>query len=297
LRKLISDPQLIPGIIDDIELSKISESSFLLRPNSVEVDDLARSIKQKGLLQPIIVRTKKVGFEIVAGNRRYMACKILGWRKITCHIVELGDKEAYEVSLVENVQRKTLSPLEEAGAFKAYVSDFGWGGVSELATRLGRSQSYITKRIKLLTLPSDILNSISESEITTSIAEELSFIRDKSKQSSLAELISKRHLSIRDARELLKNENEKDIESVKNFPFQQIQEIDHSEKVERALDRTIVLLKMSMSILGSIIESTEDDWVIHELLMQHNNMLHSQIDLLIKHKRKYSYKIPVLVYQ
>jgi ParB family chromosome partitioning protein len=297
LRKLISDPQLIPGIIDDIEVSKIRESSFPLRPSSVEVDELASSIKQKGLLQPIIVRPKKEQFEIVAGNRRYIAFKALGWKKITCHVVELGDKDAYEVSLVENVQRKTLSPLEEAEAFKAYVSDFGWGGVSDLAIRLGRSASYVTKRIKLLNLPSDVLDSISESGITASLAEELSFIKDKAKQSKLAEMISKRHLSIREIRELSKAEEEEDLECSKDYSFQQTQGMDHIQKVQRAMDKTIILLKMTMNRLGPIIENTEDDWVIHEILMQHNSMLHRQIDLLIKHKRKYSYKVPVLVYE
>ena len=295
MHKLISHPQLIPGIMEDIDVSKIIESRFPLRPSSVEVDELASSIKQKGLLQPIIVRPSNEQFEIVAGNRRYVAIKSLGCRKITCHIVELGDKEAYEVSLIENVQRKTLSPLEEAEAFKGYVSDFGWGGVSDLATRLGRSTSYVTKRIKLLNLPSDVLDSISESGIATSLAEELSFIKDKSKQSKLAELISKRHLSIREVRELSKKEE--DLECSQDYPFQQPEGMDHSQKVQRALDKTIVLLKMTMNRLGPIIENIDDDWVIHEILMQHNSMLHTQIDLLIKHKHKYNFKVPVLMYE
>jgi len=66
-----------------------------------------------------------VYFEVVAGNRRYCACKDLGWKKIACHILELDDKQAFEVSLIENIQRKTISPLDEATAFKDYASDFG----------------------------------------------------------------------------------------------------------------------------------------------------------------------------
>ena len=109
----------------------------------------------------------------------------MGWRKITCHVVELDDKEAFEVSLTENVQRKTLNPLEEARAFKTYVSDFGWGGASDLAIRLGKSASYVTKRIRLLELPTDVLDSITDSVIGTSVAEELCSVKDKSKQSEL----------------------------------------------------------------------------------------------------------------
>ena len=106
------------------------------------VEDLADSIKKIGLLQPIVVRTTEgsEGFEIVAGNRRYSACRQLGWRKITCHIVELDDKGAFEIALAENVQRQTLNPVEEGLAFRKYVNEFGWGGVSELAQKISESQ-------------------------------------------------------------------------------------------------------------------------------------------------------------
>jgi len=230
LRKLTSDPQLVPGIIEDIEIYRIREPSFPLRLKHSELNQLASSIKQKGLLQPIIVRSKEAQFEIVAGNRRYNACKMLGWRKITCHVVELGDKEAFEVSLTENVQRKTLSSLEEAQAFKTYVSDFGWGGVSDLGIRLGKSASYITKRIRLLELPSDVLDSISESVIGTSVAEELCSIKDKSKQSELAELISRRHLSVKETREMLKVDDDcddDDAECGNTYSLYQTQEPDN----------------------------------------------------------------------
>ena len=75
-----------------------------------------------------------------------MACEILRWRKIPCHIVELDDKRAFEYSLVENIQRQTLSVIEEAEAFKVYVADFGWGGVSELARKIGKSPSLYHKK-------------------------------------------------------------------------------------------------------------------------------------------------------
>jgi ParB family chromosome partitioning protein len=74
----------------------------------------------------------------------------LGWRKIISHIVELTDKEAFEITLTENVQKKTLNPIDEALAYKRYIKDYGWGGMSELARKLGKSVSYISKRINLL---------------------------------------------------------------------------------------------------------------------------------------------------
>jgi ParB family chromosome partitioning protein len=77
-----------------------------------------------------VVRPANDRFEIVAGNRRYKACQSLKWKKIACHIFDLDDKHAFEFSIIENVQRQTLSVLEERQAYKMYVADFGWGGVS-----------------------------------------------------------------------------------------------------------------------------------------------------------------------
>lgn len=86
-------------------------------------------------------------YEVVADNRRFAATK-LGLRKISCHLIDLSDKEAYELVLVENVQHKTLNPIEEAIAFGRYVESHGWGGVTNLARRIGRSQEFVTRRIQ-----------------------------------------------------------------------------------------------------------------------------------------------------
>jgi ParB family transcriptional regulator, chromosome partitioning protein len=77
--------------------------------------------------------------------------------RIACHIIEVDDKEAFEISLIENIQRKRISPIDEAKAFKLYISDFGWDGVSDLASKIGKSVSYTSKRISLLDLPKDVL--------------------------------------------------------------------------------------------------------------------------------------------
>lgn len=285
-----SNSLLIHGIIDDIDIHKIKDSTNSIRHNlDVEEDDeLAISIKQNGLLQPIVIRPKQINFEIVAGSRRLLACKKLGWKKITCHVIEVDDKAAYEISLSENVQRKTLSPIEEARAFKAYVTDFGYGGISELASRIGKSPSYITKRIRLLSLHSDILDSITNSVIHTSTAEELSYVKDKSKQQKLASLISEGRLSIKETRGLLKNIDKEPI----NICLEHQSEVgaDHIQKRLDVLNKSIIVLRIAMNRLGTIIETIENDWIFKEILMQHKNMINNQIDLLIKEKRKFKYK-------
>jgi len=121
------------GSIEDIETSDLAPGQNTLRSTIESVHELALSIKQNGLLQPIVVRATDKHFEIIAGNRRFKACKMLGLKKISCHIVELDDKSAFEISLIENVQRRSLNPVEEGLAFKRYVHEFGWGGISQLA--------------------------------------------------------------------------------------------------------------------------------------------------------------------
>ena len=117
------------GSVEDIAISDMVPPANSLRTSMNGIEQLAESIKKIGLLQPIVVRINSLGsFEVVAGNRRFKACKSLGWKKIPCHVVELDDKEAFEISLVENIHRKSLSPIEEAYAFKSYVKELGWGG-------------------------------------------------------------------------------------------------------------------------------------------------------------------------
>jgi ParB family transcriptional regulator, chromosome partitioning protein len=269
-----------PGSIKDVDISKIRQSKNI-RLKVFDSDELAKSIKHRGLLQPILVRTMDGYFEVVAGNRRYCACKAIGWKKIPCHIIELDDKEAFEISLIENIQRKTLSALDEATAFKAYVSDFGWGGVSDLSSKIGKSLSYVTKRIKLLDLPPDVLHSIMTRRLDTSMAEELFSVKDGNKQSELANLIAERRLSLRMTRKLLKDEANVATDLVYRNDC-----IDHIKMAERSFDKSITAIRIAMNNLGEIINGVEHDWIIHEILMQHKNMLHTQIDLLLKEKKK-----------
>jgi ParB family transcriptional regulator, chromosome partitioning protein len=286
--RVYSTSPLILGIIEDIPADLIRPFEYNYRYDTGDLDDLCRSIREKGLLQPILVRNKEEAYyEIIAGHRRYQACKKIGWRKIICHIVELEDKDAFEVSLIENVQRKTLNPIEEAHAYKKYVLNFGWGGISDLASRIGKSISYIDKRVRLLGLPSEVVDAISKSSVLPSTAEELLSIRNKNKQSELANLAHANGLSSRDVRELIKNVKRNtvyDYDGNKGAFEVKIRNLD--EKTQRSFDKSIIALRIAMNKLSSIIGELEENWIIYEILMQHKNMLHHQIDVLIKEKMK-----------
>lgn len=280
---MFSDNIVSSGVIEELPISEIKLPINPLR-SLQELDELSISIAQKGLLQPIIVRTvyNKSSYEIVAGCRRYLACKMIGRRKIACQITNLDDKEAFEVSIIENVQRKTLAIMDEAKAFKTYVSNYGWGGISELAAKLGKSISYVTKRIMLLNLPKEVRDSIIERTLSPSIAEELIYVQKNEDKSKLAKLILNRHLTIKNVRKLVMEiDNDKMTDTV--FVNHNVQD---KVRKQRSFDKTIIILRIAMNRLSNIIDEFEDDWVTHEMLMQHKRRLHEQIDILIKQRKK-----------
>jgi ParB family transcriptional regulator, chromosome partitioning protein len=279
---MLYDTSRLFGVVEDINISDIQLSPYNFRSSTdIKIGEIANSIIQHGLLQPIIVRAAKDHFEIIAGSRRYLACKSLGRKKIACHVVELDDREMFEVSLIENIQRKSLTPLEEATVFKIYVSDNGWGSIADLSSKLGKSTSYITKRISLLNLPDDVMGSIRNSSLKPSVAEELLPIKDSNKQSQLGSLIVKRHLSINKVRDLLKNDSLYDGSSDRSNLRREL----------RGFTNSIIALKIAMNRLGAIIEDEEENWLVYEFLMQQKRMLNNQIDIVMKAKKKYAKQI------
>ena len=285
MQKIHSTSNSIIGLLDNIDISQIKPFKYSYRRNNSEdLHELCYSIKEKGLLHPIIVRMIEGGYEIVAGTRRYNACKILGWRKIFCQVVELEDKDAFEVSLIENIHSKNLNSIEEARAFQDYVTNYGWGGISELATRLGKSVSYVDKRIRLLDLPPDVLESLSKGSLSVSIGDELLPLKEKEQQSKLAELIKKRKLSSRQVRRL-KSEMKSSGNPYDVLDFQ-TKIIDIDAKTQKSFDKAIIAIRVAMNKLASVINDVEDNWTVYEILLQHKNMLNNQIDILYKEKKK-----------
>ncbi len=270
------------GEIENILIADIRVPSNNLRiSNSLNIEKIANSIRQHGLLQPLVVKPKSDHFEIVAGYRRFLACKSLHWKKIPCHIVNLDDMQTFEVAMVENIRRKSFTPLEEANAFKIYVSDKGWGGVTELSNKIGRSPSSIIRRIGLLDLPKDVLDSIKRSELSPSTAVELFRVKDPLKQSHLAKLVARQHLTTKRVRRIVNNDmilnNQQDT-------------VIRSQL--RAFDKSIIALRVALNKIVTIMdEENKDNILIQELLLHQRNVLHNQIGILLKCKKKYEKKI------
>ncbi len=272
------------GSTYEINISDIFQSLNPLRNDYNNIAELADSIAKIGLLSPILVRTTVNNkLEVVAGNRRFKACKSLGWKKIVCHIVELDDKSAFEASIIENVQRKTLNIIEEGLAFKKYVKEFGWGGASELARKLSKSPSYVSKRMKILELPNDVLQLLSESEITASAGEELLSIKERDKQSKFATIAFHQSIPSKSLRRLIKDDKSRIGHWPVSFPHSE----QENEKTLKAFDNSIISLRIAMNRIASITEKIEDRWIIREILMNHKNAISSQIDLLIRERKKF----------
>jgi ParB family chromosome partitioning protein len=291
--KLISTTTKLPGIIEDVDMSKIIECRIRIRENDLdELDGLAQSISEHGLLNAIVVRSREDSrYEIVAGNRRFMACKILGHRKIASHVMELDDKSAFEISLMENIQRKTIHPMEEASAFHKYITEYGWGGATELSQKIGKSVSYVTKRIRLLELPQEVVQSIYSEGIKTSAAEELLTISDKDEQTKIAKIITDNNLSVKKIRGILSSKkNLGEGESSWLFSSSQNEYDYRIDKYEKTLDKSITILRIAMTRLSHIAsdmsEEHDENWLLSDIIMYHKSQLHQQIDLLIKQKYK-----------
>jgi ParB family chromosome partitioning protein len=271
--------------LEELEIHAIRPPKYSLRSDLGMLEELMSSIGEKGLLEPVVVRPVGDGFEVVAGCRRLEACRRLGWRKIPCHIIELDDREAYEASLIENLQHETLDPIEEAKAFKRYVDEYGWGGMSELARRIGKSVQYVSARIKLLSLPQEVQDKISRRhEIFPSVAQELLNL-DEEEAKKVTELIVERRVTRSEVRTMVRRVRE-GRELDPPYPWQVSSNTERGSRgVERALNRCIAALKICLYRVNEAVEDVED-WQMKEILWQHREGLNRQIDSLIRLKKK-----------
>lgn len=166
-------------------------------------EELKRSIAQKGLMQPIIVRPAEGGrFQIMGGERRFLACKQLGHDKIQAHVVQASDQEALETTIVENLLREDLNPLEQAQAFGRLASQFGHQH-EDIALRTGKSRSSVTNYLRLLRLPEDIQQALADGRLTMGHAKALLTLGDPATISELAAKVIAQEISVRKTEELV----------------------------------------------------------------------------------------------
>ena len=166
--------------------------------------ELSESIKQYGLLQPILVQDRKDYYEIIAGERRWRAAKLAGLKQVPVIIKNLTDQEIVEISLIENIQRENLNPIEEAQAYKRLLNEFHLKQ-DEVAERVSKSRTAVTNSMRLLKLSDDVQRMVIDEMITTGHARALLGVEDPAEQYNHAQRIFDEKLSVREVEKIVKN--------------------------------------------------------------------------------------------
>ncbi len=187
-----------------VKISDLRKNPYQPRKifNEAALDELAESIKQHGVFQPIIVKKSIKGYEIIAGERRVKASEKAGILEVPAIVRDFTDDEMMEVALLENLQRENLTPIEEAEAYKNLIEKLELTQ-EKLAERLGKSRTYITNSLGILTLPEEVKNLVNEKKLTMGHAKCLSKLEDKLQIKELTDKVLTENLSVRDLEKLI----------------------------------------------------------------------------------------------
>lgn len=222
--------------------------------------ELAESIKQFGLLQPILVQDRKSYYEIIAGERRWRAAKLAGLKEVPVIIRNLTEQEIVEISLIENIQREDLNPIEEAQAYKRLLTEFNLKQ-DEVAERVSKSRTAVTNSMRLLKLNDEVQQMIINDMISTGHARALISIEDMDKQYTIAQKIFDEKLSVRDVEKLVKDlsKPEKQKKIVQTDKSLEVIYQDIEEKLKQALGT-----KVSISSKGDGAGKMEIEFYSHD---------------------------------
>ena len=201
------------------------------------LSELAESISKHGLLQPLLVRPLPLGgYQIVAGERRYRACRMAGITEVPVIIRELGDTETMEIALIENLQREDLTPIEEALGYKVLIDEHGFSQ-EDVAQSVGRSRPAIANSLRLLKLPQSILDLVSDGKISAGHARALLTLEDEKLMQELAEEIIKKDLSVRQVEKICKQKPKPEKEEMpeKKPSFYSMVELALNESLGRKI--------------------------------------------------------------
>jgi len=165
--------------------------------------ELVASIRENGVLQPVLVRRTEEGYQLVAGERRFVACKLAGLREVPVVVRKVSDRQMVELALVENLQREDLNPIDEARAYKRLQDEFSLTQ-EEIAERVGKDRASVANQIRLLQLPREIKDYVSRGTLSAGHGRALLAIEDPAKQLELGQAVASRGLSVRETERLTK---------------------------------------------------------------------------------------------
>lgn len=210
-----------------MKLQNINLDKIITNPNQPrkyfseeKMEELKESIKNNGLIQPIIVRKLENivqnKYEIIAGERRYRACKSLGFKSVQCVVIQAGDSKSYEFSVLENIQRENLNPIEEAESYVMLMEVYGYTQ-ENMAQKLGKTRSAISNKIRLLKLPEAIKSYVRTGELSYGHARTLLGLKDNFEIEKIVKKIIKKSYTVRDVEKIVKKYNEFQDNEVKIF--------------------------------------------------------------------------------
>ena len=202
------EKEIIEVALDDIIPNRF-QPRLTFDENSL--NELASSIKEHGIIQPLVLRKVGDKYEIIAGERRYKAAYIAGLTKVPAVIIDLNDNESAEVAIVENIQRRDLSPIEEAKSYKKLL-DRGYLTQDQLASRMGKAQATVSNKLRLLNLDDSVQDALLNNKISERHARSLLKIEDKERQKEVLNEIINKKLNVRDTEKLV-NEETKNVDN------------------------------------------------------------------------------------
>ncbi len=187
----------------NIPISKIKTNKYQprLEFNKEKLEELMSSIKEKGVVQPVLVRKAGDGYELIAGERRLRAVTSLGIDRIPAIVKDVADIDLLEISLIENIQREELNPMEEASAFQKFIDDFNFTQ-EKIATAIGKDRSTVANTLRLLGLPKKIREYVSGGSITAGHAKAILSLPTENEQLRVCSLVVKKGLSVRETESL-----------------------------------------------------------------------------------------------
>ena len=250
LDSLITDKVNKPGAAKDTSLTPTEDQAVMVPINKVEPNkeqprkhfnedallELSESIKQMGIIQPIVVQNRNSYYEIIAGERRWRAAKQAGLKKIPVIIKNYTEQEIVEISLIENIQREDLNPIEEAFAYKRLLEEFNLKQ-DEVAERVSKSRTAVTNSIRLLKLNEKVQQMVIDDMIQTGHARALLGIEDLEKQYNMAQKVFDEKLSVRETEKLVKKvqKEKEEVEKTKMDKQLEIVYQDLEEKMKQIL--------------------------------------------------------------
>src|SRR6185295_10384132 len=241
--------------------------------NENKLDELAQSIKANGIIQPIVARRRGERFQIIAGERRWRAAQMAGLHKVPCIIKDIADENVLEISLIENIQREDLNPIEEANAYKNLLERLNITQ-EEIARRVGKDRTSVTNALRLLRLPIEVQKLVEEDKLSMGHARALLSLDSVETQKLLALEIISKTLSVRETERLVK---EQDVENSaitkKNTASNYRDEDANVAAAEMKLSKNLSApVKIKFSKDGGVIEvkfsSSEDLSRLFDLLIQ-----------------------------